>query len=385
MSMRRLCRFFVLSCVSAVQGCAAQPACPAEDTLAACHQPPCLPGLSCLYRSAATGAAGQMLHSALRRWLDSGDALLGPWQQGRDPLERALHSFEGVAGGPHVAPWLAGSRTGIGYAMAEDADEAGSRSSGGSSSGGLLVVPAPSPYPQPRALGAALLEAQLALVGRILAAVAPINQAAIMDALIAIASGGPQRRKDKEPAKRQAAAMAAAAAALAGMAALAAGGRGVLQAAGAELAPRMRQLADEVLEEASGSVALQRAAADLYAASAQLSSDAAAAALVRALCKEMAETASLLRRAALVLAVGSCGRAVGGLSLQAVLPTATDTLVAVARASDKSIRWAAAFGAGTLLRLAKLHLGLLSQLLRYSIMQHVLAWLYTKLLGCTPG
>lgn len=284
-----------------------------------------------------------MLHSALRRWLDSGDALLGPWQQGRDPLERALHSFEGVVGGPHVAPWQAGSRAGIGYAMAEESDEAGDTSNGGNSGSGsssLLAVPAPSPYPQPRALGAALLEAQLALVGRILAAVAPVNQAAIMDALIAIASGGPQRRKDKEPAKRQAAAMAAAGAALASMAALVAGGRGALQAAGAELAPRMRQLADEVLEEAGGSVALQRAAADLYAASAQLSSDAAAAALVRTLCKEMAETASLPRRAALALAVGSCGRAVGGLSLQAVLPTATDTLVAVARASDKSIRWA---------------------------------------------
>ncbi|PRW58658.1 HEAT repeat-containing 5B isoform X2 [Chlorella sorokiniana] len=288
-------------------------------------------------RSAATGAAGQMLHSALRRWLDGGDALLGPWQQGRDPLERALHSFEGVAGGPHVAPWQAGSRTGIGYAMAEDGHEAGGASSGSSSSSGLLAVPAPSPYPQPRALGAALLEAQLALVGRILAAVAPVNQAAIMDALISIASGGPQKRKDKEPAKRQAAAMAAAGAALASMAALMMGGRGALQVAGAELAPRMRQLADEVLEEAGGSVALQRAAADLYAASAQLSSDAAAVALVRTLCKEMAETASLPRRAALALAVGSCGRAVGGLSLQAVLPTATDTLVAVARASDKSI------------------------------------------------
>ena len=243
-----------------------------------------------------------------------------------------------------MAPWQAGSRAGIGYAMAEDSEEAGA-AAGGSSSGGsgsdLLAMPAPSPYPQPRALGAALLEAQLALVGRILAAVVPVNQAAIMDALIAISSGGPQRRKDKEPSKRQAAAMAAAGAALASMAALVAGGRGVLQAAGAELAPRMRQLADEVLEEAGGSVALQRAAADLYAASAQLSSDAAAAALVRSLCKEMAETASLPRRAALALAVGSCGRAVGGLSLQAVLPTATDTLVAVARASDKSIRWAA--------------------------------------------
>lgn len=291
-----------------------------------------------------------MLHSALRRWLHSGDRLLGPWQAGRDPLERALHAFEGVAGGPHVAPWQAGSRAGIGYAMADDdqgspnGNGSGNGSSGGSTP--LCALPAPSPYPQPKALGAALLEAQLALVGRILAAVAPVNQAAILDALVAIAQGGPQNRKDREPAKRQAAAMAAAAAALAGMAALGAGGRGALQAAGAELAPRMRQLADEVLEEAGGSVALQRAAADLYAASAQLSSDAAAAALVRSLCKDMAETASLPRRAALALAVGSCGRAVGGLSLQGVLPTAAETLVAVARASDRSIRCVANASAG---------------------------------------
>lgn len=280
-----------------------------------------------------------MLQSALRRWLDGGDALLGPWQQGRDPLERALHSFEGVAGGPHAQPWQAGSRAGIGYAVADEADGEADGSRGGSSSE-LLSVCAASPYPQPKALGAALLEAQLALVGRILAAVAPVNQAAILDALLTIAQGGPQRRKDREQSKRQAAAMAAAATALAGMAALAAGGRGAVQAAGNELAPRMRQLADEVLEEAGGSVALQRAAADLYAAAVHLSTDAAATALVRSLCQGMAETASLPRRAALALAVGSCARAVGGLSLQAVLPLATETLVAVARASDRSIRWA---------------------------------------------
>lgn len=213
---------------------------------------------------------------------------------------------------------------------------------------------AASPYPQPSALGAALLEAQLALVGRILAAVAPVNQAAILDALISIAQcgmgpAGPQRRKDRvEVAKRQAAAMAAAAAALAGAAQLAAGGRGALAAAGAEAAPRLRQLAEEVLEESAGSVALQRAAADLYAASAQLGPDAATSQLVRALCKEMAETASLPRRAALALAVGACARAAGGLSLQAVLPVATETLAAVARASDRSIRCARSGWGGAL-------------------------------------
>lgn len=41
---------------------------------------------------------------------------------GRDPLERALYSFEGVVGGPAVHPWQAGSRTGIGYAMQEDGE-----------------------------------------------------------------------------------------------------------------------------------------------------------------------------------------------------------------------------------------------------------------------
>ena len=95
-------------------------------------------------------------------------------------------------------------------------------------------------------------------------------------------------------------------------------------------------------------MALQRAAADLYAASAQLGPDAATSQLVRALCKEMAETASLPRRAALALAVGACARAAGGLSLQAVLPVATETLAAVARASDRSIRCARSGWGGAL-------------------------------------
>jgi hypothetical protein len=265
-----------------------------------------------------------MLHSALRAWLHPGDSLLGPGQLGRDPLEAALHGFEGVAGGPHLHPWQAGSRRGVGYAM-EEAGGPGAPPVG---------APAPSPYPQPKALGAALLEAQLAAVGRLLAAVAPVNRAAIMDALLAMAQGGPQKKKDKEPAKRQAAAMAAAAAALAGAAAL--GGGGGRGGGGAELAPRMRQLADEVLEESAGSVVLQRAAADLYAASAALGGDGAALALVRGLCQGMAETASLGRRAALALSVGSVARAVGGLSLQPALAVATGTLVAVAGATDAS-------------------------------------------------
>ena len=82
-------------------------------------------------RSAATGVSGQMLQSALRRWLNGGDALLGPGQLGRDPLERALYSFEGVTGGPHIHPWQAGSRAGIGYAMEEEGEQRDSSAAGG--------------------------------------------------------------------------------------------------------------------------------------------------------------------------------------------------------------------------------------------------------------
>ena len=49
-----------------------------------------------------------------------------------------------------------------------------------------------APYPQPKALGAALLDAQLSLLGTLLAAVSAPNQAAIVEALLSIAEGGPQ-------------------------------------------------------------------------------------------------------------------------------------------------------------------------------------------------
>lgn len=105
-----------------------------------------------------------------------------------------------------------------------------------------------------------------------------------------------------------------AAAALAGLGKLQRGGKG---SAPPEVALRIKALADEVAEESGGSPALQRAAADLYAAAAALAPDnSLALQLVRALCKEAAETASLARRAMLALAVGSISSAVGGLSLQ---------------------------------------------------------------------
>ncbi len=55
------------------------------------------------------------------------DNILGPWQSGRDPLEEALHVYEGVPGGPHVHPWEAGQRYGRGYALGDSGDSPGRR------------------------------------------------------------------------------------------------------------------------------------------------------------------------------------------------------------------------------------------------------------------
>jgi len=79
-----------------------------------------------------------------------------------------------------------------------------------------------------------------------------------------------QKKKDKDPQRRQVAAAILAAAALAGLRKLQKAGKA---AAPPELALRVKALADEVAEESSGSPALQRAAADLYAAAAVLAPD----------------------------------------------------------------------------------------------------------------
>lgn len=140
-------------------------------------------------RAAATAGSWQVAASAARRWLDPEDALLGPWQAGRDPLEGALVSFEGVPGGPPLAAWEAGSRQGVGYALTP-----------GEAGGGAPVASAPGGgeeegrrcFPQPRALGALLLEAQLGVLGSVLEVTSTLNQVAILEALLATVDGGPQ-------------------------------------------------------------------------------------------------------------------------------------------------------------------------------------------------
>ena len=85
--------------------------------------------------------------------------MLGPCPPGRDPLGDALAAFAGAPGGPTALPWQAGLLYSTNPSPGEGSP--------------CLEEPA---FPQPQALGAALLAAQLRLLGSLLAAVSPANQ-----------------------------------------------------------------------------------------------------------------------------------------------------------------------------------------------------------------
>ena len=61
------------------------------------------------------GAAEAVATSVLQQLLNPQDAVLGPWVPRRDPLEDALNSFVGSAGGPSPHPWEAGMGFSAGY------------------------------------------------------------------------------------------------------------------------------------------------------------------------------------------------------------------------------------------------------------------------------
>lgn len=67
---------------------------------------------------AFAGAAEAVATSVLQQLLNPQDAVLGPWVPRRDPLEDALNSFVGSAGGPSPHPWEAGMGFSAGYSGA---------------------------------------------------------------------------------------------------------------------------------------------------------------------------------------------------------------------------------------------------------------------------
>ncbi|KAK9838575.1 hypothetical protein WJX81_008486 [Elliptochloris bilobata] len=311
-------------------------------------------------RPAATASAAGAAASALLGVLNSQDAVLGPCAPGRDPLGDALAAFAGAPGGPTHLPWEAGLLYSSGGAGAKSYH----------SPSNAAASPEEPAFPQPHALGAALLAAQLGLLGSLLAAVSPANQARILDLMTAAAagdsaaaaegassgSGGSSgaRRKQLDAAARHTAVTCVAAAALGGLGDLARKCRG--EGVGREdVAERARCLAETILAEAveREDPALQRAAAEAFACAACIGSDAFAAGLVRGMARASAETPSPARRAALALAAGCIFRAKGGIALAAAVGGTASTLIALAASSPPAVHlwllhglWLAASAAG---------------------------------------
>ncbi|CAL8466413.1 g5949 [Coccomyxa elongata] len=274
------------------------------------------------FRSATgTGTAQSVAASALQQVLNHQDDVLGPWAPGRDPLEDALAAFAGAPGGPVHHPWEAGLPYSAGYLGAEAA-------------GAAVLKRSHQPLPQPRSLSAALLEAQLTLLGSLLAVVSQPNQLQILDVLNAASNegmGGKGRRERPDPVRRHTAVTCVCAAALAGLDTLARKFRGEVGSRD-EVAARASGLADSVLSVAAdaGDAALQRSAAEMFAFASCIGSTGFAAALVRNLVSATAETSSAPRRAALALAIGCIIRSKGGIALQSTLTPVADTFLAVA-------------------------------------------------------
>lgn len=198
-------------------------------------------------RGAATSGQLDLIIPALKDVLSRRDDVLGPWTEGLDPTERALLSFSGVPGGPHTTACTSGRRSGTGYAAPEPVGPPGhgASMSGASSvaanasasvsltsplAGGAPGFSAPTvdaqslpmfevelgPFPQPLGLAPAMLAAHIRLLGRMLPALSPENQAAVLGSLASAARGNPSDTKVSEMVKAGAS-LVVAAAALAGM------------------------------------------------------------------------------------------------------------------------------------------------------------------------
>jgi hypothetical protein len=303
-------------------------------------------------KSAATGPGNTgtigFLIPTLQSTLDPSDGHIGPWEGGRDPLERDLLQFQGAVGGPTPPAWQVGMRSGIGYAV-ENLDNGHSIASNTTTTGSIQQLKDisggtrsnASMYPQPVGLGPCLLAAQSHVLGVVLQSAKSEDQLAILDALLAVSQAFPVAKKDKDGPRRLVAVLLASAPVISGFNSIGGsggGGGGLYSVEESEAAAeKVRALAAAATAESAAGVLPQRVVAGLYAATARLSGDVASIHLLKLLCKEAAETASLPQRAAQALAVGSTSRAVGGLGLASVLALASDTLSALAGASDSSI------------------------------------------------
>ncbi|KAK9865210.1 hypothetical protein WJX84_003181 [Apatococcus fuscideae] len=278
----------------------------------------------------STGAAEAVATSVLQQLLNPQDAVLGPWVPRRDPLEDALNSFVGSAGGPSPHPWEAGMGFSAGY-------------SGAAAS--AIVTRSYTPFPQAKSLNAALLSSQLLLLGQLLAVVVDANAQTLLQMMTSAAGNASKARRQQPDEARTAIVVSICGAALAGLTVMAKRCRAEGDSRDA-VAQHAFLLGQAILHEGATLQfrTLQRSAAEIFAFAACIGSEAFAQKLLRNLCQEIAPNQPPARRAALAVSIGCVCRAKGGLALQGLLPTVVETLIAVARQSSGLVAFWAVHG-----------------------------------------
>ena len=299
---------------------------------------------------AASSGIVELLREGLRLALDYRDKPLGPWNVGKDPLERSMLLFSGMAGSPFPSCWDAGQRNGIGYGVSEKPTPMDLVNKVG-------VLAVHSYYPQSQTLASSLFSLQSYLLS--VALLASMTTTACVDFLESIikicdSTAAAKSRKEKNPERRLASLLAIS------VPILFAFGRGNADPLGSdqtrlitigqselglrrEFASRIQKLAESTAEEDGpfkskvSSLLLYRTAANLFSAASLLNDDGSSINLIHSLCHRAAETPSLGRRSVYALAIGAVARSLGGLGLSSVLPRIVETLIALIKASDLTI------------------------------------------------
>ena len=298
----------------------------------------CLEGLQ---MAATVGTLGS-LHETLLLALDYRDNSIGPWNIGRDPLERSLLLFSGSSGAPIPSCWDAGQRIGIGYTVFDKNEKDMKTGKSG-------ILANKSYYPQFQSLSSGLFTLQSYILSTVMLSIPNQDQRLELLKLIILTADNATSRAKKDIERRIVSLLAVSMPILFAFS----GGRfdfqnnmqGVLAKSfksdvnGAnEVLGVAEQLASAAANSDVGtSLLLHRTASNMYAAAARMNMDGFGTKLIQDLCHRAANTSSLSERTTFSLAVGGVARSLGSLGLSSVISLVMKTLLALITASSITI------------------------------------------------
>ncbi|GMH38796.1 hypothetical protein BSKO_06694 [Bryopsis sp. KO-2023] len=257
----------------------------------------------------SSGGVSELVSSiTLYDLLDPEDKPLGPWRLDEEPLDEELEMMSGEKGAPQLHPWEAG----MGVWRIEMAVGKGGAS--------IRCDTRPSPFPQSKSLGLALIEIQLRVLGQVLSRAATKNKIQVIDLLINVCK---KIHAAKDFSKIRPLLACVCCAGLSGL--QNARKRGSVGRSD-EVAQRIGNLAYAILDQSSGSEAFRRSAGQLIGCAVLHGTDSFVIRFVKQICSDIKASNSNDRRSGLAFGLGCIFRAKGGMSLQSVIPLGIDTL-----------------------------------------------------------